>query len=393
MGAKDSAVGVTLLASLAFFTVGSNLLAYAVVQEPIISKLKLSLTDSGLLVSVFFLTYSIMQIPGGYLADKWGGERTIALFTTLTALAAMGFAFVNSFGLAIVLRIVIGFGSGPLLPAAVRALTRRLQGHQLEVANGFFGAGWGVAQIVVLNLLPAVTAMSSWRTSLLAIGATTLGVSAYAWIAGRGGTSNQVQAVEKPAMRLRETITRRTVLLILINVTGIVIPLTALTWAPIQFVKLFRITTVDAARIVSIFGVLTVISSLLGGFATKTIGGRRVMIASMAATLGGVLLLTNPVSPTVGLLIVAALGFAAMFYISANFSMVPGSAPAGSTNPGFVFGVYNTISNGLSFFPPLIAAYILDTTQNFTLLYLSMSVVAVIGLVSSLLFRKSSLGG
>lgn len=391
MGAKNSAAGVTLLASLAFFTVGSNLLAYAVVQEPIISEFKLSLTDSGLLVSVFFLMYSLMQIPGGYLADKWGGERTIALFTTFTALAAIGLSFVSSFWLALVLRIAIGFGNGPLLPAAVRALTRRLQGHQLEVANGFFGAGWGVAQILVLNLLPTVTVMSSWRTSLLAIGVTTLGVSAYAWIASRGSTSNQVLPVGKPAMRLRETITRRTVLLILINVTGIVIPLTALTWAPIQFVKLFRVTAVDAARVVSIFGVLTIISSMVGGFATKTIGGRRVMIASMAATLGSVLLLTNPVSPTIGLLIVGVLGFASMFYISANFSLVPGSAPAGSTNPGFVFGVYNTISNAVSFFPPLILAYILETTQNFALLYLSVSVVAVIGLVSSLLFRNSSL--
>ncbi|MBI2648810.1 MAG: MFS transporter [Thaumarchaeota archaeon] len=135
MGAKDSAAGVTLLASLAFFTVGSNLLAYAVVQEPIISEFKLSLTDSGLLVSVFFLMYSIMQIPGGYLADKWGGERTIALFTTFTALAAIGLSFATSFWLALVLRIAIGFGNGPLLPAAVRALTRRLQGHQLEVAK------------------------------------------------------------------------------------------------------------------------------------------------------------------------------------------------------------------------------------------------------------------
>lgn len=390
MGAKGSAANVTLLASLAFFTVGSNLLAYGVVQEPIISEFNLSLTDSGLLVSVYFLTYSIMQIPGGYLADKWGGERTIALFATISALAAIGLAFVSSFGLAIVLRIAIGFGNGPLLPAAVRALTRRLHGHQLEVANGFFGAGWGVAQILVLNLLPAVTAISSWRTSLLAIGATTLGVSAYAWIASRGGTSNEVQPVEKTAMRLKETITRRTVLLILINVTGIVIPLTAITWAPIQFVKLFRITAVDAARVVSIFGVLSIISTMLGGFATKHIGGRRVMIASMGATLGAVLLLTNPVSPTIGLLIVGVLGFASTFYISANFSMVPGSAGAGSTNPGFVFGVYNTISNAVSFFPPLISGYILDTTQNFTLLYLSVSVVAVIGLVSSLLFRKSS---
>jgi len=190
-------------------------------------------------------------------------------------------------------------------------------------------------------------------------------------------------------MNLRETLTKSTVLLILINVTGIVVPVASATWAPIQFERIFGITGVNASRIVSIFGALTIFASMAGGYAAKALGGRRVMIISMGATLALVLMLTNPFSPTIGLLILSGLGFASFLYISANFSAVPASAPAGASNPGIVFGVYNTVSNALAFFPPLLAAYILDTTQNFTLLYLSVSVVATVGFLSSLLFRTN----
>jgi MFS family permease len=166
-----------------------------------------------------------------------------------------------------------------------------------------------------------------------------------------------------------------------------VVPITAITWAPLQFERLFNISTVDASRIVSVFGVLTVISSILGGVATKNLGRGLVMTLSMGGVLVGILLLTNPANPTIGLLIMALLGFASMFYISANFSMVPESAPAGTNNPGFAFGVFNTISNALAFFPPLVTAYILDRTNNFTFLYLAVSVMAVIGLLSAILLR------
>ncbi len=390
MGAKDSAAGATLLASLAFFTVGTNLLSYGVVQQPIMSQLNLSLTYSGLLVSVFFVSYAAMQIPAGYASDRWGGERTIAVFTTITGLAALGFSFVNSFLIALLLRMAIGFGTGALLPGAVRALTNRMRGHQLEVANGFFGAGWGVSQIVVLNALPIVLVLSNWRISLELVGLTTLGVSGFAWWMATGSRRGGAPATEKSRMRLRETFTSRTLLLVLINVTGITIPVVTTTWAPIQFEELFKITLIEGARIVSIFGVITVIAAILGGVAVKAIGGKYVMVISMAAGLVGFLLLSNPANPVLGLFTVGMLGFAAMFYISANFSMVPGSAPAGSSNPGFVFGVYNTISNAVSFFPPLISAYILDTTHNFPLLYGSMSLIAVAGFASSLLLRKGS---
>ncbi|XP_046628021.1 putative inorganic phosphate cotransporter [Neodiprion virginianus] len=74
----------------------------------------------GIILSSFFWGYIITQIPGGILADKFGGKYTLgigilatAIFTMLTPSVVEAF---DATGL-IVLRILMGFGEGTTYPA------------------------------------------------------------------------------------------------------------------------------------------------------------------------------------------------------------------------------------------------------------------------------------
>ncbi|XP_048508424.1 putative inorganic phosphate cotransporter isoform X2 [Athalia rosae] len=74
----------------------------------------------GIILSSFFWGYIITQLPGGILADKFGGKYTLglgifstAIFTLLTPLVVEKF---DAPGL-IVLRILMGLGEGTTLPA------------------------------------------------------------------------------------------------------------------------------------------------------------------------------------------------------------------------------------------------------------------------------------
>lgn len=65
---------------------------YAVVS--ITGDLQLDASSTGIILSAFFLGYAIMQIPGGWLADKFGAKRVLlmavimwSIFTGLTAIA------------------------------------------------------------------------------------------------------------------------------------------------------------------------------------------------------------------------------------------------------------------------------------------------------------------
>ncbi len=120
-------------------------------------------TQQGLLISVFFLAYAIVQVPGGLLADRYGALRvgTIGLiawsvFTGLTAVAW-------SFAVLLSVRFLFGLVQGVFPAAAIKALAERSEPEQRTTATGWTNSSNAVgilaAAIISGILLPTV----GWR--------------------------------------------------------------------------------------------------------------------------------------------------------------------------------------------------------------------------------------
>jgi MFS family permease len=244
--------------------------------------------------------------------------------------------------------------------------------------------------MVVLNLLPVINAEYRWRAALLAVGIITFMVAGCAGIIAYLLRGTSIKQVDARPVKVRETISRNMILLVLVNVAGIVVPVTALTWIPLRFQTLFQMSPVDVGRLLSLFGAVIVVSAIFGGVGARILGRRLTIVISMVASTAAVAFLANPPNLTTGLLLTGLLGFGTMFYGSPTFAMVPEAAPAGKTNPGVVFGVFNTMSNGFAFFPPVLAAFVLNATHDFTYAFVTVTIVAVIGLVSALLLRPAA---
>ncbi|MBH9807660.1 ACS family MFS transporter, partial [Clostridioides difficile] len=78
---------------------------------PSMSKeLGLGATDMGLILSGFFWTYAIMQLPFGYVADRVGARLSLVVavvwWSACTALTAVGRGFLSLLGL----RMLLGIG-------------------------------------------------------------------------------------------------------------------------------------------------------------------------------------------------------------------------------------------------------------------------------------------
>jgi sugar phosphate permease len=125
--------------------------------------------EQGLILSVFFITYSLFQVPGGRLAD-WIGSRktmTIALsiwsaFTALTAVAV-------TYALLLVIRLVFGASEGMFPGASMKAIAERTTPKQRLTANGVMlcsnPLGSALAPLVAA---PAIAAVG-WRYSFLIV--------------------------------------------------------------------------------------------------------------------------------------------------------------------------------------------------------------------------------
>jgi MFS transporter, ACS family, D-galactonate transporter len=90
----------------------------------------------GLLSSSFFLIYAFMQVPGGWLVDRFGVRRvygwSFAFWSLMSALTGLAVNFATLFGL----RVAVGVGQSALFPASSRATANWFQ----ERERGFMTA-------------------------------------------------------------------------------------------------------------------------------------------------------------------------------------------------------------------------------------------------------------
>jgi MFS family permease len=92
--------------------------------------------EQGLILTVFFLTYALFQLPGGALADKIGARKTMTIplvgWSIFTGLTAVAF----SHAWLLVIRAIFGVGEGIFPAASMKVITERTQPKHRLTANG-----------------------------------------------------------------------------------------------------------------------------------------------------------------------------------------------------------------------------------------------------------------
>ncbi|HSF65804.1 MAG TPA: MFS transporter [Nitrospiraceae bacterium] len=139
--------------------------------------------EMGLVFSAFVVGYALFQVPGGWLADRWGVRvvLTIALFwwsicTALTAIiAASAFAsLVGIVGSLLTVRFFLGMGEAVALPAFNRAVTNWFPADARGFGIGIAIAGIGLGSAITPPI--AAWVMVNWRWQTVFYIASLLGI-------------------------------------------------------------------------------------------------------------------------------------------------------------------------------------------------------------------------
>ena len=139
-------------------------------------------TTMGLLLGSFFWTYALMQLPAGWLVDRFGARIMFpiavcwwSLFTSLTA-------FANSAATLFGFRLLLGAGEAGAYPASTRVVSRWFPGHERAMASSIFDSGSRAGNLVAIPLCSWLIGSFGWRASFVVTGL--LGfVWAAAWFA------------------------------------------------------------------------------------------------------------------------------------------------------------------------------------------------------------------
>jgi MFS family permease len=103
--------------------------------------LSLSRTQVGWLLSAFFWSYAIVQVPSGWLTDRLGGRLTLTLYvlawSLFTGWTGLAIGFVSLF----VLRLGVGAGQAGAYPTAASLVSRWMPFSQRGTASSIIALG------------------------------------------------------------------------------------------------------------------------------------------------------------------------------------------------------------------------------------------------------------
>jgi ACS family glucarate transporter-like MFS transporter len=127
----------------------------------------------GALTSAFLLGYGLFQTLGGWLADRLGPRRVLAvgvlwwgIFTALTTAVSSKIAFAFFYLMAV--RFFLGAGEAVMFPASNQFVSRWIPTQERGIANGIIFAGVGVGAGVTPVLITYIMVHYGWRSSFWA---------------------------------------------------------------------------------------------------------------------------------------------------------------------------------------------------------------------------------
>ena len=154
----------------------------SIAMPTIAREFQLTPAIQGLILSSFFWAYALLQIPGGWLIDRYGPRRVIGwstglwgVFQTLAAFATGGLSLIFA-------RVALGAAEAPLFPAGGKlnslwlASSERGRGAVLMDCGGPLGVALGGLLIAYL-----IAVFGSWRTAFFIAGIATLAMAWLAW--------------------------------------------------------------------------------------------------------------------------------------------------------------------------------------------------------------------
>jgi MFS transporter, ACS family, D-galactonate transporter len=142
---------------------------------PLISKdFHLTAQGKGLLLSSFFWSYALMQIPIGWSADRFNLRWLYAAAFTIWSFAQGLTGLATSLAMLVAFRILLGIGESIYLPGGTKIVSLLFAPKERGLPSGLFDFGTRTGLVLEGILVPWLLVHLGWRRTLLLLGFTAL---------------------------------------------------------------------------------------------------------------------------------------------------------------------------------------------------------------------------
>jgi sugar phosphate permease len=165
---------ICLIIFLSYILVFFHRLCPAVIALEMQETFRISGTLLGVLASAYFYPYALMQVPSGILADYWGPRKTVTTFFVLAAFGSILMGMAPNLPMAILGRILVGFGVSVLFVSNFKLLSEWFSPRGFTVMGGVFLAMGGIGALSSSLPLAWASNLVGWRVTLVIVGGITL---------------------------------------------------------------------------------------------------------------------------------------------------------------------------------------------------------------------------
>jgi len=144
--------------------------AFSVAAPFMANELNLSKARIGIILSSFFWVYAFMQVPAGWVVDRFDTKRAYSIGLMFWSVAATLEGIARGSASLIGLRVAIGAGQSISFPASARAVANSFNQRERGTVTGVYltGVRFGTALVNAIGAL--FPARYSWRLFFLVIG-------------------------------------------------------------------------------------------------------------------------------------------------------------------------------------------------------------------------------
>jgi MFS family permease len=358
----------------------------------------------GLLNSVFFWSYALLQIPAGWVVDRYGSKKPYAIGFALWSLASAAAGMVQGIGQLVAARLVLGVGESVSATASLRWIRLHCVEKERGLATGILFAGTKIGTAVGVPITVALVLRFNWRVMFILCGLGGL-LWLAAWLCWVHEDSAERQQIRNTAAKAsaQNSEIRISSLLASPAIWGILIGTFAynyfiyfcLTWLPAYFVDARHLSPRGMGLYTMFsFGAMAVVSIFAGWLADRIIarGHHPVQVRRLFTMAGfivgcteiiGMLSASNDVALFFAIFSLTGIGLTTANYWALTQTIFPAAAV------GRMIGIQNFASNVSGIVAPIITGWLKYKTGGYQAAGWAIFVVLLLGLTSySLLVRQ-----
>ncbi|KAB2494497.1 MFS transporter [Priestia endophytica] len=352
----------------------------------------LSQTELGLMSTVFFASYAFMQIPTGFLADKFGRVRVLVTGYIIFGVATYLSGAVTTFALFLLMRALTGLGEGTYYGSqygiSSNITPKKYRGLVSALINS--GMALGISLGLIAASYFTYTLDKGWQFSFYLFAIPTVIVAILIGVFVRDGNKEEKVSTALPTenVSLKQLFTKNHICVYIIIFCSLYGFFGMLTWLPYYLQTARGVDGSQTGIIASLVPWASIPGAIFFGYISDRVKSKKPLIISLAVA-GAFLQIVIPYTESYSLLLTGLVLYGLLGKLALDpvlISYIADITPASMYSK--VYGFFNFSGMLSSIFAPYITGYFADRTGSLELGFYLSGALLLVGAVAFLFTDK-----